>query len=51
MICMGSSPRLKGIREEILLRDLKDLLKGKKRSANSGIMISFARVLNENQTI
>ena len=48
---MGASPRLQGVREEILLRRLKDLQKGKTRSANGGIMISFAKALDENQTI
>ncbi|MCF6244790.1 MAG: c-type cytochrome [Sulfurovum sp.] len=48
---MGASPRLQGVREEILLRRLKDLQKGKARSANGAIMISFAKSLDQNQTI
>ena len=47
---MGASPRLQGVREEILLRRLKDLQKGKTRSAFGTIMISFAKALDENQT-
>jgi len=48
---MGASPRLQGVKEHILLRRLKDLQQGKARSANGAIMISFAKVLDENQTI
>ena len=48
---IGSSPRLQGLREEVLLKRLKDLQAGKTRSAFGGIMISFARALDENQTI
>jgi len=48
---MGASPRLQGVKEYILLRRLKDLQQGKARSANGTIMISFAKVLDENQTI
>lgn len=48
---MGASPRLQGIREQVLLRRLKDLQKGKTRSAFGTIMISFAKALDENQTI
>jgi len=48
---MGASPRLQGQREEVLLRRLKDLQKGKTRSAFGSIMISFAKSLDENQTI
>ena len=47
---MGASPRLQGVREHILLRRLKDLQKGKTRSAFGTIMISFAKALDENQT-
>ncbi len=47
---IGASPRLQGVREEILLRRLKDLQKGKTRSAFGTIMISFAKALDENQT-
>ncbi len=48
---MGAAPRLQGIREQVLLRRLKDLQKGKTRSAFGTIMISFAKALDENQTI
>jgi len=48
---MGASPRLQGIREDILLRRLKDLQQGKTRSAFGSIMISFAKTMNEEQTI
>ena len=48
---MGASPRLQGQREEVLLRRLKDLQKGKTRSAFGTIMVSFAKSLDENQTV
>jgi cytochrome c553 len=48
---MGASPRLQGVKEHILLRRLKNLQKGKTRSAFGTIMISFAKALDENQTI
>jgi len=48
---MGASPRLQGVKEHILLRRMKDLQQGKTRSAFGGIMISFAKTLDENQTI
>ena len=48
---MGASPRLQGKKEAVLLRRLKDLQKGKTRSAFGTIMISFAKSLDENQTI
>ena len=47
---MGASPRLQGIREDVLLRRLKDLQQGKTRSAFGSVMISFAKALDENQT-
>jgi len=47
---MSDNPRLQGIKEKILLRRLKNLQQGKTRSANGGIMISFAKALDENQT-
>lgn len=47
---MGASPRLQGVRENILLRRLKDLQNGKTRSAFGSVMISFAKSLDENQT-
>jgi len=48
---MGASPRLQGQKEAVLLRRLKDLQKGKTRSAFGTIMVSFAKSLDENQTI
>jgi len=48
---IGASPRLQGVQESTLLRRLKDLQKGKTRSAFGSIMISFAKALDENQTI
>lgn len=47
---MGASPRLQGVREDILLRRLKDLQQGKTRSAFGTVMVSFAKALDENQT-
>ena len=48
---MGASPKLQGVREEKLLRRLKDLQKGKTRTAFGSIMISFAKSLDDNQTL
>ena len=48
---MGASPRLQGVREDVLIRRLKNLQKGKTRSAFGTVMISFAKALDENQTI
>jgi cytochrome c553 len=48
---IGSSPRIQGQKEALLLQRLKNLQKGKTRSAFGGIMISFAQSLDENQTI
>lgn len=48
---MGASPRLQGMPEHVLLRRLKDLQNGKTRSAFGTVMISFAKALDENQTI
>ena len=48
---MGATPRLQGQREDVLLRRLKDLQQGKTRSAFGTIMVSFAKSLDENQTI
>ena len=47
---MGASPRLQGVRENLLLRRLKDLQAGKPRTAFGTVMISFAKSLDENQT-
>jgi len=48
---MGASPRLQGKRKEVLLSRLKDLQQGKTRSAFGTIMVSFAKSLDENQTV
>jgi cytochrome c553 len=48
---MGASPRLQGVREDLLLRRLRDLQQGKTRTAFGSVMISFAKSLDENQTI
>jgi len=47
---IGSNPRLQGIKEEVLLRRLKALQKGKTRLDYGSVMISFAKSLDENQT-
>jgi len=47
---IGSNPRLQGIREDKLLRRLKELQHGKTRLDNGSVMISFAKSLDENQT-
>lgn len=48
---IGGAPRLQGQREEVLFRRLKALQRGKTRSAFGTIMISFAKSLDENQTV
>lgn len=48
---IGGSPRLQGQREVVLLRRLRDLQNGKTRTAFGTIMISFAKSLDENQTV
>ena len=48
---MGSNPRLQGMKEEKILRRLKALQQGKTRTTAGSIMISFAKSLDENQTI
>jgi len=47
---VGASPRLQGVKKEVLYRRLKALQKGKTRSAFGTIMVSFAKSLNEQQT-
>jgi cytochrome c553 len=47
---IGASPRLQGVSEAKLLRRLRDLQNGKTRSAFGGVMISFAKVLDKNET-
>jgi len=48
---MGSAPRLQGKREALLLERLKKLQQGKTRSPFGTVMISFAKSLDENQTV
>ncbi|WP_294951915.1 c-type cytochrome [Sulfurovum sp.] len=48
---MGAAPRLQGQRENVLLRKLRNLQKGKTRTAFGTIMISFAKTLDQNQTV
>ena len=47
---IGATPRLQGKKESILLRRLKELQKGKTKTAFGGVMVSFAKSLDENQT-
>ena len=47
---IGASPRLQGVKEETLLRRLKNLQNGVVRSSSGFIMISFAKSMDENQT-
>ena len=47
----GATPRLQGVKEEILLRRLKNLQIGQTRSAFGAVMVSFAKALNSSQTI
>ena len=48
---MGSVPRLQDQKEEVLLKRLKNLQVGITRTVNGGVMISFAKALDANQTI
>jgi len=48
---MGSTPRLQGVKASLLLQRLKNLQKGKTRTAAGTVMISFAKALDSNQTI
>jgi cytochrome c553 len=48
---MGGIPRLQDQKEEVLYKRLKALQQGKTRTANGGVMISFAKALDENQTL
>jgi len=48
---MGSTPRLQGRKEKVLLERLKDLQQGKTRTSAGSVMISFAKSLDKNQTI
>ncbi len=48
---MGSAPKLMGQKEEILIRRINELKKGKIKSSFGGIMVSFAKSLDKNETI
>ena len=48
---IGASPRLQGKRADVLLKRLKNLQQGKTKSAFGTIMVSFAKSMDENQTI
>lgn len=48
---MGASPRLQGLKEDVILKRLKDLQQGKTRTAFGTIMISFAKSLSPEQTV
>ena len=47
----GSTPKLEGLTEAILLKRLKDLKAGKTRSPFGGIMISFAKALSAEEIV
>lgn len=47
---MGASPRLQGLKEDVILKRLKNLQEGKTRTAFGTIMISFAKALSPEQT-
>jgi len=46
---IGAAPRLQGQREDLLIRRLNDLKKGKTRTAFGTIMISFAKSLSDEE--
>jgi cytochrome c553 len=46
---IGVTPRLQGRKKEVLITRLKDLKKGKTRSAFGTIMVSFAKSLTDEQ--
>ena len=48
---MGASPRLQGLKEEVIRKRLQDLQQGKTRTAFGTIMISFAKALTPEQTV
>ncbi len=48
---MGTAPRLQGKKEEVLLKRLRDLQHGRTRTTSGSVMISFAKSLDNNQTI
>ena len=48
---MGASPKLQGLKENVILKRLTELQNGKTKTAFGTIMISFAKSLDANQTI
>ena len=48
---MGASPRLQGLKEDVILKRLKNLQQGITRTAFGTIMVSFAKSLNEEETV
>ncbi|KYJ87329.1 c-type cytochrome [Sulfurovum riftiae] len=48
---IGASPRLQGQKEDVLLRRLKDLQKGKTRTAFGNVMVSFAKSLSDDEVV
>jgi cytochrome c553 len=46
----SSGPRLQNKKEKLLLRRLHDLQKGITRTPEGTVMLSFAKILDENQT-
>ena len=46
----SSGPRLQNKKEALLLRRLKDLQRGITRTPNGTVMLSFAQILDKNQT-
>ncbi|OQX50229.1 MAG: cytochrome C [Epsilonproteobacteria bacterium 4484_20] len=48
---IGASPRLQGQKEAVLLKRLKDLKRGKTRTAFGNVMVSFAKNLNDDEIV
>jgi len=46
---IGVTPRLQGRKKEVLIQRLKDLKRGKTKSAFGTVMISFAQALSDEQ--
>jgi len=46
---IGATPRLQGQRADVLAKRLRDLKRGKTRTAFGTIMISFAKALSDTQ--
>ena len=47
---IGNSPRLAGKKESYLYTRLKELQAGKTRTSYGGVMVSFAKSMDQNQT-